>query len=196
MLRVGFSRLVGWRADKRLELASQRRAVDADRVFFLDPLDGAALDKQAFDRIERRQRVMTRVQLPAPPRRCRTARRENLRDAAPDRSAGSILPAARRCPDRAAPPSACCAARYRSRQESDKRPVEVDQAVPVVKLVEGEPVLRASSAHQRCQDPGKHGEHVGWVERSETHHRSPKPASCVRLNRRPIRGQNPSRTMR
>ena len=96
-------------ADQRLELARQRRAVDARPRRFLDPLDGAALHEQALDRIERRQRVMPRLQRPHLGRDAEQLAEKILEMRRQiDQQIEFVEPLdARR--DRAVPSSACCA---------------------------------------------------------------------------------------
>ena len=53
---------IGRNAGQPVEFASETRSVECRGLGFLDPPDRAALHEQAFDRIERRQRVMARLQ--------------------------------------------------------------------------------------------------------------------------------------
>ena len=52
------NRFTGRRAHEPVEIRGQPRPVDRRSVGFFDSPDGAALNKQPFDRIERRQVVM------------------------------------------------------------------------------------------------------------------------------------------
>ena len=58
----GRSRFTSRRADQSIQLVRELGPVDRHGVGFLDPLDGAPLNKQALDRIKWRQRVLTRLQ--------------------------------------------------------------------------------------------------------------------------------------
>src|SRR5437763_1268485 len=54
-------RLTGRRTDHAIDLASQARPVECLGVLLFDTLDRAALNKEALDRIERRELVVPRL---------------------------------------------------------------------------------------------------------------------------------------
>src|SRR5215469_9923475 len=76
----------------------------------------------------------------------------------------------------------------------DKSAIEASEPVAVIKIGEREPVLQGKIGHRRSASP-EYGQHVGWVERSETRQRSPKAllsyrsGAPLRKKERTLRGR-------
>ncbi len=135
-------------AAQRVQLLREGRAVDRRRVCLLDALDRAALHEQPLDRIERRQRVVARLQ------------RANLGSDAEQR-AEEILDMRRQFdqqlrfrrmsePVRIAPPRHqpvvqrnICFGEMR-----DKGAIDAHEAVAIVKIGEREPVREKEIGHE------------------------------------------------
>ena len=150
-------RLRRWRAQQIVELAREPRSVDRDGVGLLDSLGGAALHEQPLDRIERRQLVMTRLQLPDLGRdaeqladkifEMRSEIDQQVRFLAP-------LDGIRVAPRRH---QAVMQIDIGFAQMTNKRSIEAQEPIAVVKIGEREPALQGEIGHRSYRHPAASG---------------------------------------
>src|SRR6202022_4547201 len=140
--------LAGCGTYQAIDPAGEARPVECGGVFFLDPLDGAALHKEALDRVERGEFVVARLQ------------RSDLGSNA-EQLADEILEMGGQLDDEVGLGLMLDRVRIASRRHqpvvqrdvalsemSDERLVEPNEAVAVVKIREGEPVLEGEIGHR------------------------------------------------
>ena len=142
-----WNRFIGRRAHDPIQVAGQPGPVDRHGIAFLDALDGAPLNKQTLDRIERRQLVMARLQLSdlgfdpeQPADKVLQMRREI------DQQVGFLEPLDRVgvAPRRHHP---FMQSDIAPGQVGNKRPIEPHEAVAIIKIGEREPVLEDEIGH-------------------------------------------------